>query len=95
MRLSTVARYGARAMVDLACCQEQEDRPTNLKGIAERQEVSYRYLEQIMLKLRASGLVRSVRGAGGGFMLTRPASQITLAAVVEAVGLLVVAVPAV
>jgi len=84
MRLATLARYGTRAMVDLALCHERGAVPANLRDIAERQGVSYRYLEQIMLKLRASGLVRSVRGAGGGFVLARPASQITVAETVEA-----------
>ena len=84
MRLSTVSRYGSRAMVELAVCQEKGKSRTNLRKIADRQEVSYRYLEQIMLKLRARGLVRSIRGSGGGFALARPASQITFAEVVDA-----------
>ena len=71
-------------MVELALRQERGTEPTSLKEIAGRQDLSYRYLEQIMLKLRATGLVRSVRGAGGGFVLARPASQISLAEVVEA-----------
>ena len=83
VRLSTLGRYGARAMIDLAGCQEKGAGPTNLKEIAGRQDISYRYLEQIMLKLRAQGLVRSIRGAGGGFVLARPAAEITLAQVVH------------
>ena len=82
MRLSTTARYGARAMVDLAGSQEAG--PVNLRHIAHRQEVSRRYLEHIVLRLQSSGLVRSVRGSGGGFALSRPASEITLADIVEA-----------
>ncbi len=76
-----MARYGARAMVDLASNQGRG--PVTLGEIARRQEVSRGYLEQIMIQLRARGLVRSVRGAGGGFALTRPASEIMLAEVVE------------
>ena len=77
-----MARYGARAMVDLA--SQEESGPVALGQIARRQEVSRGYLEQIMIQLRSRGLVRSVRGAGGGFVLTRPASEITLAEVTEA-----------
>ena len=81
MRLSTTARYGTRAMVDLAVSQDVG--PVNLRDIAQRQEVSHGYLEQIMLQLKSNGLVRSVRGSGGGFALTRSASEITLAEIVE------------
>jgi len=82
MKLSTMARYGARAMVDLASNRERS--PVPLGEIASRQDISRAYLMQIMIQLKARGLVRSARGAGGGFALTRPAVEITLAEVVEA-----------
>jgi len=82
MKLSTKGRYGTRAMLDLA--MHREAGPVNLKYIAERQGVSWRYLEHLMVRLASQGLVRPVRGRGGGFVLSRPASQISLAEIVEA-----------
>jgi len=82
MKLSTKGRYGTRAMLDLAIHQSEE--PVNVKGIAERQGVSRRYLEQLMVRLTSRGLVRPVRGRSGGFVLARSPSQITVAEVVEA-----------
>ena len=82
MKLSTKGRYGTHAMLDLAI--HYDDGPVNLKDIAERQGVSRRYLEHLMVRLASSGLVRSVRGRAGGFVLARRPSQITLVEVVEA-----------
>lgn len=67
MRLSTKGRYAVMAMVDLAF--HGEGRPVSLADIAERQEISLSYLEQLFAKLRRGGLVRSVRGPGGGYLL--------------------------
>jgi len=69
-------------MVDVAL--NQGAGPVSSRAIAERQEVSRGYLEQLMLQLASRGLVRPVRGRKGGFLLSRPASEITLAEVVEA-----------
>ena len=82
MKFSTRARYGARAMLDLAVHHAQ--RPVNIKEMAERQEVSATYLEQLMLRLVSHGLVRTIRGRGGGFVLSRHPSSIVLDEVVEA-----------
>ena len=82
MKLSTRARYGARAMLDLAVHHAQ--RPVNIKEIAERQDISATYLEQLMLRLASHGLVRTVRGRGGGFVLSRPPSRIVMDEIVEA-----------
>ena len=82
MKLSTKGRYGTRAMLDLA--MHQDGGPVNLKEVAERQGISRRYLEHLMARLASSGLVRSVRGRSGGFVLTRPPSEITVGEVVEA-----------
>jgi len=67
MRLSTKGRYAVMAMVDLA--QHSNGGPVSLADIAERQEISLSYLEQLFAKLRRGGLVRSVRGPGGGYLL--------------------------
>jgi Rrf2 family protein len=82
MKLSTKGRYGTRAMLDLA--MHQDNGPVNLKEMAQRQIISRRYLEHLMSRLVSAGLVRSVRGRSGGFVLAREPSEITLAEVVEA-----------
>src|SRR6201987_5364709 len=71
MRLSTKGRYAVMAMVDLA--QHCSGEPISLAEIAERQEISLSYLEQLFAKLRAGNLVKSVRGPGGGYLLARGA----------------------
>ncbi len=76
MKLSTRTRYGIRAVIELA--QHEEKRPLQLKAIAERQDISVKYLEQLMSMLRSSGLLRSIRGAKGGYILARPPEQINL-----------------
>lgn len=78
MKLSTKGRYGARAMLDLALNYNKDGTPVALNGIAQRQEISEEYLEQIFSALRRSGLVESVRGAQGGYKLGRPANEITI-----------------
>ncbi|MBM4319859.1 MAG: Rrf2 family transcriptional regulator [Deltaproteobacteria bacterium] len=82
VRFSTKGRYGLRAMMELALHHPGE--PVLMSTIAERQEISRKYLHALLTSLRAAGLVRSVRGAQGGYTLGRPASQIRLREVVEA-----------
>jgi Rrf2 family protein len=82
MKLSTRGRYAVRLMLDLAF--NQEDKPVLLREIAGRQEISFRYLEQLILNLKAAGLVKSIRGAKGGFVLARPPSEITLLKIFKA-----------
>ncbi|MBM3958011.1 MAG: Rrf2 family transcriptional regulator [Gemmatimonadetes bacterium] len=82
MKLSTKGRYGTRAMLDLAL--NRDGGPVSSKDIAERQDLSRGYLEQLLLRLASRGLVRPVRGRGGGFVLSKEPSQITLAEIVEA-----------
>ena len=67
MKLSTKGRYAVMAMVDLA--SNSKGQPVALADIAERQEISLSYLEQLFAKLRKGGLVKSVRGPGGGYLL--------------------------
>jgi Rrf2 family iron-sulfur cluster assembly transcriptional regulator len=87
MKLSSKGRYAVMAMVDLAYTTRTSAtlRPIPLADIASRQEISLSYLEQLFGRLRRGGLVRSVRGPGGGYLLARPAAQIRVADVVLAV----------
>jgi Rrf2 family iron-sulfur cluster assembly transcriptional regulator len=73
MMLSTKGRYAVMAMVDLA--SSGHGKPVTLAEISDRQEIPLAYLEQIFAELRKSGLVKSVRGPGGGYLLLRPASE--------------------
>ena len=84
MRLSTKGRYAVMAMADLASFDEA-GKPVSLADIAQRQEISLSYLEQLFAKLRRGGLVRSVRGPGGGYRLSRPAAELRVADIVMAV----------
>jgi Rrf2 family protein len=72
-----------RALLDLAL-NYREDEPVLMRDIAARQDLPEKYLEQILIPLRNAGLVRSVRGAKGGYMLARSSSEITLLEIVEA-----------
>ncbi|MEI6126198.1 MAG: Rrf2 family transcriptional regulator [Pseudomonadota bacterium] len=83
MKLSTKGRYGARAMVDIAMQNAQG--PALMKDIATRQNISPKYLDHILSALRRAGLLKNIRGRGGGYMLTRPAAQINLKNIIEAV----------
>ncbi len=76
MKLSTKGRYGLRALIDLAVYCEEE--AVSIQSIAKRQNISDRYLEQLMGKLKRAGLVTSVRGAGGGYRLARPSGKISV-----------------
>jgi Rrf2 family iron-sulfur cluster assembly transcriptional regulator len=83
MRLSTKGRYAVMAMVDLAC--HGDGAPVALSEIAERQEISLSYLEQLFAMLRRGGLVRSVRGPGGGYLLAFDRSETRIADIILAV----------
>ncbi len=76
MKLSTRTRYAVRAMIELA--QNETSKPLQLKIIAERQDISVKYLEQLMAVLRSAGLIRSVRGSKGGYVLSKAANQVRL-----------------
>ena len=83
MRLSTKGRYAVMAMVDLA--QHSGGDPISLAEIAERQEISLSYLEQLFAMLRKGGLVKSVRGPGGGHLLAHDRSETRIADIILAV----------
>ena len=84
MKVSTRGDYAARALVSLALHAEDSG-PTSVRDIAERTGLPQPYLEQILLALKGAGLVRSKRGVGGGYVLARPADEVTLADIVSAV----------
>ena len=77
MKLSTKGRYGLKAMLDLAL--NGGETPVSLTAISERQHISVNYLEQLIAPLRKAGLVKSVRGAQGGYLLAKTAAEITVA----------------
>ncbi len=83
MKVSTRGDYAARALLSLAL--HGSDRPTSVKEIAERTGLPQPYLEQILLAVKGAGLVRSKRGVGGGYVLARDPSRITLADIIAAV----------
>jgi Rrf2 family iron-sulfur cluster assembly transcriptional regulator len=83
VRLTTKGRYAVTAMLDLAFHSQQN--PVTLTDIATRQTISLSYLEQLFARLRRAGMVTGVRGPGGGYKLSRDASQINIADVIEAV----------
>lgn len=76
MKLSTRTRYGIRAILELA--QNAGDRPLQLKIIAQHQDISVKYLEQLMAMLKTSGFVRTMRGSKGGYILAKAPNQIKL-----------------
>lgn len=81
MKLSTRGEYGLRAMFDLA--QHYGEGPIPIKSVAERQDISEHYLEQLIAALRKAGLVKSVRGAQGGYTLSREPEEITVGDIIR------------
>ena len=84
MRLSTTARYSLRALSDLSSRKDNE--PVSVSDIASRQDIPATYLEQIFGKLRRGGILDSIRGSQGGYILARPAGKITVAEILQALG---------
>ncbi len=83
MRLTTKGRFAVAAMLDLAL--NASELPVSLAEISQRQEISLSYLEQLFAKLRRGGLVDSVRGPGGGYVLARNSEKISIAEIIFAV----------
>ncbi|UYG07307.1 Rrf2 family transcriptional regulator [Halomonas sp. M4R1S46] len=83
MRLTTKGRYAVTAMLDLT--MNADAGPISLADISRRQEISLSYLEQLFARLRRGGLVDSVRGPGGGYLLAMPPETISVARVIDAV----------
>lgn len=82
MRLTTKGRFAVIAMLDLA--MHSQCGAVNLTAISERQQISLSYLEQLFGKLRRAGLVESIRGPGGGYILSQDASLINIADIIAA-----------
>lgn len=82
MKLTTRGRYGLRAVIDLAV--NMDDEAVALSQIAERQGISMNYLEQLIAKLRKSGIVHGIRGAQGGYVLAIPADEISVGDILRA-----------
>lgn len=76
MKLSTKGKYGVKAMVDLAI--NQGDVPVSIKSISQRQNISEYYLEQLFAPLRRAEIIKSIRGAQGGYVLNKEAKEITV-----------------
>lgn len=83
MRLTTKGRFAVTAMLDLA--MNEAGKPVTLAGISERQSISLSYLEQLFSRLRRSGLVKSVRGPGGGYRIAKKLDQISVSEIISAV----------
>ncbi|MGB9907416.1 MAG: RrF2 family transcriptional regulator [Candidatus Saccharicenans sp.] len=84
-RISTKGRYGTRLMLNLALHYPESSPARSLKDVAEEEDISIRYLEQIIIPLRDHRLVKSLRGAGGGYTLAKPPAAIRLSEVLQAV----------
>ena len=81
MKISTRGRYGTRMMLDLAAHHERGPMPLN--EIAKRQDLSFKYLGQLIIPLKAAGFVRSVRGAKGGYTLAKKPEKISVGQIIE------------
>ena len=83
MRLTTMSRYGTRAIFDIA--YNSTGAPVQVKDIAERQQIPIKYLEQIFHKLKKAAFIKSERGPGGGYRLTKDPGEITVGDIIRAV----------
>jgi len=84
MRLTTKGRYGVRAVLNLAT--QNGSRPISISQISKEEQLSPEFLEQIFFKLKKAGVIRSVRGPKGGFVLNWKPSEVTIKAILDAVG---------
>jgi len=82
LKISTKGRYGLRAVIDIA--QYSEIEPVSINSIAVRQGISEGYLEQLMIPLKKAGIIKSIRGAGGGYVLARDTEEISVGDVLRA-----------
>jgi len=83
IKLSTKGRYGTRLMLALAKAYNEGKKSVILKDVAEEEGISLRYLEQIIIPLKHANLVKSIRGAGGGYALSRKPAEIKLMDILE------------
>jgi len=82
MNISTRGRYGLRALLEIAI--QSDKKPVTIRDISQRQQMSVTYLEQILHRLKKAGIVRSIRGARGGYVLARRGDKITVSEVINA-----------
>ena len=82
MKISTKGRYGLRAMINLARFSDNE--PVSISSIAAKEDISERYLEQLFGMLKKAGLIKSIRGASGGYVLAKPVEDISVGDVLRA-----------
>ena len=81
MKLSTRSRYGTRMMLELA--EHYDEGPTQIGEIARRQDISVKYLEQLIIPLKKNDLIKSVRGPKGGHLLAKPPDKISIGEIVK------------
>lgn len=81
MKLSTKSRYGLRMLIDI--CNQPKENPTTLSSIAERQNVSVNYLEQVASELKRAGFIHSIKGSNGGYFLSKEADDIIVGNVLK------------
>ena len=84
MRISAKADYGLRALIELAVLEQEDERPVKRDQLGAAQDIPVAFLENILLELKRAGIVVSVRGQQGGFRLSRPPGEISLAQVIRA-----------
>ena len=84
IKMSTKGRYGTRLMLQLAHHYVDKESAVILRRVAQDEDISIRYLEQIIIPLKVSKLVKSIRGAGGGYTLARPPAQIKVSEILHA-----------
>lgn len=84
MRLTTKGRYGVRAVLNLA--GQNQNHPISISQISKEEDLSPEFLEQIFFKLKKAGVIRSIRGPKGGFVLNWKPSEVTIKAILDAVG---------
>ena len=84
MILTTKGRYAAMAVIEIA--DDKSGNPVSLLTISQRQKISLSYLEQIFSGLKKSGIVKSVKGPGGGYLLGKNRDEITVAEIIKAIG---------
>jgi Rrf2 family iron-sulfur cluster assembly transcriptional regulator len=84
MLLTTKGRYAVMAVIEIA--GNDSAKPISLSAIAETQDISLSYLEQIFMQLKNAGIVKAIRGPGGGYILARSGNEITIADIIKATG---------
>ena len=85
MRLTTKSKFAVTAIVDIAICSKNSSLPVSLISISQRHDISLTYLEQLFVKLRKSGIVKSYKGPNGGYLLALDSSDITILSIIKAV----------